>query len=529
MFRKRMSTLAFTASFLGMTAATPAQQASENPSAKAVVPDGMAALSDTLTGSYFVAEPLKRQYDDLLGRLDALKRDIDGDRVAGANALKQLADLHDSLRDLRAQLDKSKVLVPIVHAHSLVEPLTFDIGPERIVVITADLVRVVGTDEDKLRCTLEKVFLGGDAREAEAELTAIKVVHRHGIQPDIVGKTAAEWDAEEAEFMKSPDGQKLTPENRSKRKTLVDSIRASRDRYRDYQGKAIDTIHVEGLTGQEGNKQMTLELAAKNGGSVRSVWRRHATLTVFVPKCQRIAVRGALAGLDVEGVQGSLLVAKDGLHDRDYNAQFRIKGVRGDVTVSDFPLNSVEDVTGSVTVQAPTDFANSGTRHGPDGRVMYWNRALPCLIKNVGGDLRARFGRVDLRVQDVRGRIAVDNDAGDTQVVVGSPLTAGAHRLTTVSGTVDVSFGRGALGDVPVIAAMNHGTLRTNTSQDQFPTFMIGGGSSPGWHGIRRVSGKEDSPLTPVGFAENLKPDNESPGLVIRTLAGTIVFTVTDK
>jgi hypothetical protein len=58
---------------------------------------------------------------------------------------------------------------------------------------------------------------------------------------------------------------------------------------------------------------------------------------------------------------------------------------------------------------------------------------------------------------------------------------------------------------------------------------MIGGGSSPGWHGIRRVSGKEDSPLTPVGFAENLKPDNESPGLVIRTLAGTIVFTVTDK
>jgi len=41
--------------------------------------------------------------------------------------------------------------------------------------------------------------------------------------------------------------------------------------------------------------------------------------------------------------------------------------------------------------------------------------------------------------------------------------------------------------------------------------------------------GKEEGHLDLFGVTENLKPDDESPGLVIRTLAGTIVFTLTDK
>jgi hypothetical protein len=535
MFRHLICAFACAAVVVGISASSAAEPPAKIPRAKAVVPDGMALLSNTLTGSYFVAAPLKHKYDDLLGRLDVLKRDIDRDRVAGPDAIKGLNELRDTLRELREQLDKTKVLIPAVQAHSQVQTMTFDVGPERIVVITADRVRIVGTDGDKLRCTLEKVFLGGDGKEADAELAAIKVVHRHGIQPDIVGKTAAEGDAEEAEFLKTPDGQKLKPENREKRKKLMDSIRDGWSRYRDFQGKAIDTIHVEGLTWQEGNTQMILEFSAKDGGggSQRIVWQRHATLTVYVPKCQRIAIRGALAGLEIVGVQGSLLVAHDGNHDRDYDAQFRIKGVRGDVTVSDFPLNEVEDVTGSVTIQSLMDFANSATQHDGDGRLMYWYRPLPCLIKNVGGDLRARFGRVNLRVEDVRGGIVVENDAGDTKVIVGAPLASAAHRLTTVSGTIDVNFGPGALGNLPILAAMNHGTVRTNASQDEFPTFMISGGSEPSrdWHGFRRVVGKnkEESHVDSIGLVENLKPDNESPGLVIRTLAGTIVLTVADK
>lgn len=534
MFRRLIRAFACAAVVVVIPASTVVAQPAKIPEARAVVPEGMTNLSDTLTGSYFVAAPLKREYDDLLGRLDALKRDIDQDRVAGPDAAERLNGLRDSLRGLREQLDKTKVLIPAVQAHAQVQTMTFDLGPERLVVITADHVRIVGTDEDKLRCTLEKALLGGDAKGAEADLAAIKVIHRQGIQTEIVGKTAAEGDAEEVEFLKTPDGQKLTAENRVMRKKIVDSIRASWSRYREFQGKAIDTIHVEGLTWQEGNTQMSLEFSAKDGGvrSTRSVRRRHATLTVHVPKCQRIAVRGALAGLEIVGIQGSLLVTQDGSHDRDYDAQFRIKGVRGDVTVSEFPVNAVEDVAGSVTIDSLQDFANSGTRHDGNGRLMYWYRPLPCLIKNVSGDLRARFGRVELRIEDVRGRIVVQNDAGDTKLIVGAPLALAAHRLTTVSGTVDVNFGSGALGSLPILAAMNHGTVRTNAPQDAFPTFMIGGAEPlGGWHGIRRVVGtnKEERHLDPTELVENLKAETKSPGLVISTLAGSIGLTVANK
>jgi hypothetical protein len=164
--------------------------------------------------------------------------------------------------------------------------------------------------------------------------------------------------------------------------------------------------------------------------------------------------------------------------------------------------------------------------------MMYWYRPLPCLIKNISGDLRARFGRVDLRVENVRGGLAVSSDAGDTKVMIGAPLPLKAHRLNTVCGTVDVTFKPGALANLPILAAMKHGSLRTNASQAEFPTFMIGGDElSGGWHGIRRVHGanKEEHHVNPIELAENLKAESKSAGLVITTLAGNIVFTVADK
>jgi hypothetical protein len=516
-------------------ASLPALQASDIPRAQAVVPDGMAALSDTLTGSYVVAAPLKRQYDDLLGRLDTLKRDIDRGHIAGPAALKQVAELREKLQELREKVDKTKVLIPVVKAHSQVQTTSFDIGPERLVVVTADQVRIVGIDGDKVRCTLEKVFLGGDAKEAEAELAAMKVVHAGGIQPDLVGKTAAEREGDEAEFLRSPEGLNLGPAALANRKSLIDSIRASWDRCRDFQGKAVDSVRVEGLTWQDGNKQMTLKLSAKEGSSSeRSVWRRHARLTIEVPKCQRLAVRGALAGLEVENVRGSLLVVSDDNHNRDYEAQFRVRGVAGDVTVLDFPLNSLENVTGNVNIQSLRDFANSGTSHTGDGlRMMYWNRPLPCVVKNVGGDFFSRFSRVELQMEDVRGRIAVTNEAGDTRLLVGRPLEMAAHRLDTDSGTIDVSFKAGALGRLPVIAAMNHGTVRTNAPQSEFPDFMFygGTGTSRDWHGIRRTldADKFHLSLDTMQLIENQRAGDESPGLVIRALAGAIAVTVANK
>src|SRR5690349_987146 len=104
---------------------------------------------------------------------------------------------------------------------------------------------------------------------------------------------------------------------------------------------------------------------------MRSQWRRHAALTVSVPKCKWVANRGSMRGLEVTGISTSLIVTSSGYRDRDYAAQFRIKGVRGNVTVDDFPLNLVEDVDGDVSIDAPRDFANSRGQHGNGIRLSY--------------------------------------------------------------------------------------------------------------------------------------------------------------
>ena len=539
MFRHLLWSLAYTAVAVVIPARPVAAQPVADPPTKvvrvkAVVPDGMSRLSDTITGSYFVAAPLKQKYDELLARLDALKRDIDADRIAGPDAVKRSAELRVGLRELREQLDKSRVMIPAVQAHSRVETVSFDIGPERTVVISADRVRVVGTDGDKIVCTLEKVYLGGDAKEAEAELAAIKVVHRHGPQLGTVGKSPAESDAAEAAFLRTPDGLKLTPEERAERLKWTQEIRTGQEEYRDFQGKNIDVLEIGGMDSKD-NAQLVITAISKGGdGSVRSVRRRHGTLTVAVPKCKHLAVLGARAGLEIAGVQGSLLVTNQNNRERDYEAQFAIKGVRGDVTVVGFPLTRVEDVTGGVTVTALEDFANSGGRYDESGWGRTRSRAVPCLIKNVGGDLRARLGRVDLQVEDVRGAIAIDNETGDTKVTVAAALaTKAAHRLTTVSGTIDVNFGPGTLGKLPLIVATDYGSYRTNIPQGECMTFIFGGGGRvprglQGFHRVDRTV-KESSHIDSFAILDQLKPEDKSPGLVIRTLAGHIVVTVADK
>ena len=49
---------------------------------------------------------------------------------------------------------------------------------------------------------------------------------------------------------------------------------------------------------------MTLEVESKDGGSsLRSVWQRHAALTVYVPECKAVAIRGGLEKLDIENIK----------------------------------------------------------------------------------------------------------------------------------------------------------------------------------------------------------------------------------
>jgi hypothetical protein len=476
-----------TATVLLLALSAASAPASDEPRAKAVGPANHAILSDTLSGSYFVAAPLKQQYDRLLSRLEALKRELDEERVTGAQATARLKTLGEELRKLRDKIEESKVLVPAAKVHAVMETTTFDLGPEGRLVITADQVKLVASKDAKVHCVLEKIYLSPDDKPAGAELAAIKLVHGHGPAPEIGGP--------------------------------ADDVR----------GKASDTVTVEGLTYEQGNRQITLEAESKGGGaSMRSVWRRHAALTVHVPKCNALVMRGCLRGLDVQGIPTSLVVTSSGYRDRDYNAQFRIHGVRGKVTVLDFPVNLVEDIDGDVSITTPHDFANSGTQHANNSRLSFWYRPLECRCANLRGSLHARFGRMSVHLEGIRGRIDVENQFGDTTLALSQPLAAEPHRLSSVAGRLEVNADPAALGTLPVVLATHFGTIRTNTRADEYPAFSFGAsGDSPAWRGFRRVvnKGKED-PLEVFRVLDVLNGNNNPPGLVVKSQAGAITFNL---
>src|SRR5437870_4468328 len=179
--------------------------------AKGVGPANHAIVGDTLSGSYFVAASLKEQYDRLLGRLDVLKRELDEQRVTGPEAETRLQDLRAELQKVRENIERTKVLVPIAKIHTIKDNTDFELGPERCLIITADQVKLVASEDSKVHCLLEKICLSADDQPADAELAAIKLVHRLGPAPDIVGKTSQQREAEEEEFRRSPDGRALTP------------------------------------------------------------------------------------------------------------------------------------------------------------------------------------------------------------------------------------------------------------------------------------------------------------------------------
>src|SRR5436305_6881602 len=78
---------------------------------KAEAPPGSVVLRHTRGGAYFVAEPLKEEYDKLLARVQALQADLDAERVDGADVLVEPKDLRARLDKLRADIDQKKVPV----------------------------------------------------------------------------------------------------------------------------------------------------------------------------------------------------------------------------------------------------------------------------------------------------------------------------------------------------------------------------------------------------------------------------------
>jgi hypothetical protein len=198
-------------------------------------------------------------------------------------------------------------------------------------------------------------------------------------------------------------------------------------------------------------------------------------------------------------------------------------------------MNVVENVTGDVSLVATKDFANSGTQH--DGgahpsrllRTHYYFPPLDCLCKNIHGDLNIWFNRVDLAIEGVTGKIDVRNEFGDSTLTINTALANDCHRVISESGRVEVILSTEMLGELPLYAVTQCGTVRTNAPSEFLDTLNMGthdDGVMRGWSGFRRIQpGEERHFFFAERFSTAFRGDAREPGLDLISRGGAVVVT----
>ncbi|MBS0264626.1 MAG: hypothetical protein JSS02_22015 [Planctomycetes bacterium] len=493
-------------------------------------PPGMSILKPTTGGVWFIASDLKKRYDGLVDEVRNLQSELLNQGLSTQEARERIGALRDDLEQLRLEIERKKLLISPYKVHTQTETTLFDFGPQKLLVINADRVTVEGWDGPQIKCVLEKSVLASGETAVDDELKGIQLVHRHGPNTEIVGRTAEEQAREEAKYLASPDGQKLNAAQRAQRARLVAEISDSRRPYRAFQGREFDLLEVSGLAPQQGNRYVSVRVDSEGGdGHFGSDLVRHATLTVYVPPCTAVALRGCRGQVDVSSLRGALILTSDGSQTIDYNGRFSIRDLHGDLTADNVPLDEIDTVVGHVTISSTTEQANTGTRHADNLRTSYTPAARVLTCENIKGDLTAWFGRVDLKLAGVGGQIDVRNEFGDTTLTLTQPLAPRAHRLVSESGRVEISLPAELLAGVPLSAFTNCGTARTNIGQDQFSdmtltTSSVGDRSRRNWRGF--LTKGEPDPLRFLKVIERLDATlsgaDRSPGLDAISRAGTV-------
>ncbi len=521
--------------FAGLvTAVDQARAADEAHVVKAEAPADYAVLNHTRGGAFFVPKDLMERHDQLLTRVARIKADLAAGKIKADAALAQLKEINPLLEGLRKELQEKKVLVSPVKVQKQTEELLFDLGPERMLIVTADHLRVVGWDGPKVKCVLEKSLLATSDKPEMEEFKALRLTHGLGPAPELVGKAPEAVSQEEKKFVVEQANQPISKSQLAARQRLVAEIQDSYAPYRAFQGKDVDVVGIEGLSGQQGNRQITVDIRSKGGGgAMGSDWRRQAMLTVYVPRSNGVLLRGCLVGLDVDGVKGPLYVTDADSLDRDYDGAFRIKNLDGPLTLFNVPLERLEQVHGDVKIVATVEYANTGTHYENDQVTTIIPPPRECAIDGIDGNLSAWFSRVNLKIGGVSGTIDVKNEVGDTRFAPAAPLADRAHRLVSTSGNIDVRLKRSQLDKLPIMALTNEGTVKTNAKRDVLDetSFTAGNpadGSRRDWRGLKTPK-KKDAGLMFDQFerpAAALRDAERSPGLDIISQSGTIDLTI---
>lgn len=507
-------------------------------------PEGQTNLRYAFGGVFLVDKTLRDEYDRLLFRIRTLKSGLEDDQIGSAGSFTELRlelkNLQARLEWLQKEIEKKKTFISLGKVHKQTETVTFDLGPERLLVVTAKNVRVEGWDGPQVKCVLEKQVIVPDKDEgakADEQLHSIRLVHKHGAAPETVGKTSAQREAEEKEYLAGPEASRLTEQERSLHR-LVRTRKG--DRYRAFQGKNVDTVAIEGLGWDEGNSMIDMEISGSNYTCWAQEQRRHASLTVFVPRCEAVALRDCEKGLIVEGVHGNLLVDGDRVVGPQWNTAFQIHDLHGSLTMFDLWINSLSlsAIHGSVcfppcltdenTWQTPSAPYETGNREVGQWMAPRSKSLITC--QDVGGDFTASFVWADLHVERVAGKIDVKNDFGDTTLIAETALAKTRHRVVSDSGRIEARLTANGLGSLPIRALSICGGVRADaplavvTSQEA--TWPAADGTAYTWRGmISPVSdriGDKDAVARCKAVRAVVQGEDASPGLALLSRAGTI-------
>ncbi|MEX1026945.1 MAG: hypothetical protein WD049_02900 [Candidatus Paceibacterota bacterium] len=510
---------------IGFESGANAQDNDETNELQSIVgaPPNTRNMGSTLGGAYFVDEELLERYEAIKARLVQVRKDISLGNASSDAAMKTLASIQKESDLLREELEKKKVLVSAFHVYSKTSEQSFPLGEERLVIITGDNVIVRGWDGPGMKCVVEKTILAKE-RPDDSDFDAIQVDHELTVAKDQVGLTPEQRDQQERDFLASENGRDLTEEQMARRKQFVDEIHHSYGEYRAFQGRKANTIQLTGLTHQEGNKNLTMRINSPGGGgTVSSQWQRHAAMTVYVPECKSLAVRGCLAGLDVQDIECDLVLTTDGSKDRDYEGSFTVRRIKGNVTIDQVPVRVLSDVTGDVRFTATDEFVNSGTHHENNMRIHSSYSTHLTQIDHVSGDLQATFLRTDLKLSEIEGTLDIVNSYGPCHLAANTADTERAHRIVSQSGTIHVQGPASVLEKTPIYAYTECGRLRTNISREILDDVSFSTGRPRrGWNGFVTPSenrfhfGAFERP------AAALEDRERAPGLDLISHAGTV-------
>jgi hypothetical protein len=434
-------------------------------SAKA--PPNTVDIAKDLGGSYFVDKELVNQKKLLQNQLKKIRDQIVAGAIDSATALNMLTEIEKSLETVRDEIERQKVLVSAFNVYRQTKEELIEFGDDKMLIVNSDKIKIRSWDGPGIKTVLEKIIIAKE-KPADKDFAEISVEHKLEIPEEIVGQTKEQRADDRRKFSESAEGKKLTAEQLEFRLKLYDEIDASLEKFTPFQGKRCNVLRLRGLSGDQGNKNLSIRIESPGGGGTHSFqWQRHASLTVYVPQCNWIAVNGCLVGIDIAEIESNLLLTVKDSRERDYDGKFEVLDVTGDVVIDQAPVRTLVGVKGNVDMIATDEFVNSGTRHADGTRTAYSFSTASTEIIDVTGDLHAHFLRTNLQIKTVRGVIDVQNEFGDTKILLDeSTATDKAHRIISESGIAEVSGSEEKLQSMPIYAHTLCGTIVTDQGRE---------------------------------------------------------------